>query len=668
MPDYGSMSEPPVKDDDGFPQNMRGQIDLARADRKFEVLVWDMSLRFLSGDQNVYWNSETRSLITAQQKPGQNTTVTNQLLGIYRTSMQILETLFPGLTVAPIAPSYDNIRKALACRQAVQAWWRVNRMEDSWGQISRWLVSCGNAALHTYWDAAGQQVRTEVINPYDLLFEPKATSWEEAKWWACRHIYHRDDLIEAYPDHEEFLKGASNYVPEDSKRKVPRDRLDVWEVYWKDGKHGIMAGDKWLWKGEYPGNLIPLRPIRYTVIPNAIYGMGQLYPLIDLQRQYNRYKNFALDVADATSNPIWLIPFSSNVNKSHITNAAGAVVHYNDRAGGKPERVSAPAIPPHLFEIIGRTLAEMMDVAGIHSTTMGKRQSGVTSGVAMEQLQERDFGQFAQTMQSMEQAMVDTAKVVLAYWREFMTEERVVNMMDSATGRVVYNSLAGADLLDAPEVYIEPGSMFRSNMRAREERLLALHERDLIPNPETIIAKLDLHLDDRDAMQNMNDLALAQNMLDWCKMGEQIEILPEHNVKVIKEVFGEFIESQDYYDAAIKAKQRLEVTGSDDDFVLYLETVRRMQYIRDVYVAATLPMGATPDQFAEASQAKVFPRTFPKPQEAMQSIMSANSPAAQGQMTGETMRTQDIGNRISTARQNYEVMRGKPGQTGSAGG
>jgi hypothetical protein len=662
------MSEPPEQDEDGFPRNMRGQIDLARADRKFEVLVWDMSLRFLAGDQNVYWNSETRSLITAQQKPGQNTTVTNQLLGIYRTSSQILQTLFPGLTIAPIAPSYDNVRKALACRQAIQAWWRINCMEEVWAKVSRWLISCGNAALHTYWDAGSQQARTEVINAYDLLFEPKATTWEEAKWWACRHIYHRDDLIDSYPDYEEFLKDASNYVPEDSKRKVPRDRLDVWEVYWKDGKHGVLVGGKWLWKGTYPGNLIPLRPIRYTAIPNAIYGMGQLYPLIDLQRQYNRYKNFALDVADATSNPIWLIPFSSNVNKSHITNAAGAVVHYNDRAGGKPERVSAPPIPAHLFEIIGRTLAEMMDVAGIHSTTMGKRQSGVTSGVAMERLQERDFGQFAQTMQSMEQAMVETAKVVLAFWREYMTEEKVVNMMDPAAGRVVYSSLSGENLLDAPEIYVETGTMFRTNIEARESRLLDLHERGLIADPEKLVAKLDLRLDDRDAMQAMKDLALAQNMLDWCKMGEQIEILPGHPVKVIKEVFGEFIESEEYYEAAIKSKQRMEVTGDENDFVMYLETVRRMQYIRDVFVAVTLPMGATPDQFQEASQSKVFPRTFPKPQEAMPALMAANSPQTQTQMTGETVRTQDIGNRVSTARQSFETMRGTPGMTGSAGG
>jgi hypothetical protein len=648
-----------------FPKDMNLAIDKARTERLPEVRSWDIAARFLRGDQNLTWGTSGDRLVSHMHRPGQNATVTNHMLGVYRTTVALQETHFPDLTVVGASPSWDNITKALAAEEALRYWWHVNKMDMVLARCARWTSVAGNCALHTFYHPGLRRVVTEEVSAYDLLWEARATSRKMASWSACRTIYLRKTLVDAYPKLKDFIMNKPAWKPEDPARMAPDDRLDVWDVYFKDGRHGVLLGDKWLYKEKNPAGMLCLSPMRFTDVPGKIWGLSQMYPLVDMQQQYNRYKNFALDIADLLSNPVWLVPDNAGVSKSQITNEPGAVIVYRGMAN-PPQRAPAAAVPQHLFEIQGRSLAEMLDVGGIHSPSMGKRASGVTSGIAMQQLKEGDRAQLVDTMRDVEGAFVDAATAALVLWRKYITEKQDIRIFDESIGRVVHKQLAGTDLIEDPEIFVEPGSLYKYSAKDRDELLGQMLQMQVI-TPEEYRKKVSLRLHDQERMKKMVALSHARDLLNWCKEGGQIEIFPTDDLESIREVFEEYIHSPEYYQLAVRAGQVQAIGLQDQGAAMMGRAQERMHYIRDVLVSVSIPPGSPPEAYQMASQMKIFPLTEPDPSKAINKIMAAQSPVTQGQMTQETMRAQDIGNRVSTARQSFDVSRGTPGVTGVPG-
>ena len=43
-------------------------------------------------------------------------------------------------------------------------------MKNTLGKAFEWLLSCGTVGLHSYYEADEDHVKTEVVNPFDLIF------------------------------------------------------------------------------------------------------------------------------------------------------------------------------------------------------------------------------------------------------------------------------------------------------------------------------------------------------------------------------------------------------------------------------------------------------------------------------------------------------------------
>jgi hypothetical protein len=151
------------------------------------------------------------------------------------------------------------------------------------------------------------------------------------------------------------------------------------------------------------------------------------------------------------SNPKWLIPKTAGVNPNSITNRPGEKVFYN-QAGGTPTQVGAAPLPSHIFDNITRLQSEMMDVSGIHSTTLGKRAVALQTG---------DRSQLQITMQNIEEAVKNLAECIIMLMKEHYNEPRMVRMMDGL-GKLIFKELQNTDIVNNPEVFIEAGSLFRN--------------------------------------------------------------------------------------------------------------------------------------------------------------------------------------------------------------
>lgn len=607
--------------DEDYPKDFSKKIRISKVDKAPSTRMFDLCLYYLEGRQYLVYDRNLTRFTAIKSQRGRNRIVINLILNLFRSVVARLVTTYPNVSVLPATPNYDDISKAQASEIALRYYWAQENIKEVLQKAIEWLVSCGNCALHTYYDAEKKRVCTDAISPYDLFFEKGATSLEESDWVAIRSFVPKFKLMQAYPKHKADIdacaSASGDYTTtkdgETASYSVPPNRIEVYDVYWKDGRYAVMTNNTYLFKGEYPEGCFPIQHIRYTELPNRLWGLGLVQPLIDLQNSYNKFRNQILDNVELMSNPKWLIPKSSGVSSQAITNQAGEKVYYNP-AGGKPEQIAGEPIPAYVIDNIQRVQAEMFDVSGIHSVSIGKRAVGIVSGKGIEALQQGDASQLQLTQQSIENAVKKMAETVLVMMKNYYTETTYMRMLDN-TGQAVFQEIHSENIVDFPEVFIEANSLFRDELPDRDAKVIEMLQLGLI-KPEDALKEISFKTGGMtQVVQTMSDTAHAKKMLDAVLHGHQIEIYNSDNLNVFKKVFGEYMKTDAYI------QQPLQI----------------QDYISDVYDAVG-SFGQPAEALIAAKRNKVFPIIPQDEKQAQQALVGLKSPAA-GQQT-----LQEVGN------------------------
>ena len=609
---------PDTKEEE-YPENFKQELDTFDYHRTKDRKIWDLSLLFLEGRQWVAWDTHIQGYAaTIKNAPNYKVTV-NLLLNIYRNLLSKLATTYPSIVVTPGSPSTEDILKAQASETILKYYWNRDDIKETLGKSFSWLLSCGTVGLHSYFDDTENRVTTEVISPFDLLFEPYVLSPEDSQWIAIRRHVPKAELEVSYPDHKEEIQeavdayAAADRPGEGSYTMIPENRVETFEIYWKDGKHAILMNQTYLYKGTNPLDEIPIEIMRYSEVPGKLWGIGLISPLIDMQWLYNKSRSQVLQNIELMANPKWMIPKSAGVNPQAITNRAGEKVFYN-AAGGKPEQIAAAPLPSHVFDNITRLQSEMMDVSGIHSTSLGKRAVGVTSGKAMQTLAAQDMSQLHNTQLRIEASVKSVAESVLMLMQVFYKEERMIRAFDDA-GKLIFQQIKNLDMVEEPEVFIEANSLFRSELQDKDKKIFDLFEMGLIP-PEHALQELSYRTGNKYVIDRMEAMAHAQDLLVAATQGYEIEIFRTDDLLAFKQVFGDYIKSTEYYSLSIEIQD----------------------YIRDIYIAIENPQ--LDDAGKENLNDKVFPKAIPpkaEKEDVLSNILVQDSQTATGQMIDESI-------------------------------
>jgi hypothetical protein len=264
----------------------------------------------------------------------------------------------------------------------------------------------------------------------------------------------------------------------------------------------------------------------------------------------------------------------------------------------------------------------MMDVAGIHSTTLGKRATGILSGKAIETMTAQDVSALQITQNNIESACAEMAKVILVLMKEFYTEPKMYRMLDNG-GRVIWHQIQGTNIVDDPEISIEAGSLFQDKAEDREARTIALFQAGLI-DKELALKELTYRTGNGFMVEQLEGMAHARDMLEAVRLGAAIEIFATDDLESFKEVFGEFIRSRDFYELPPE----------------------RQDYIRDILIAASTPIGSegTKQAMDIKKNISVFPRSdINNLENAQVAMMGMNSPIAAAQQTEAAVNTMAMG-------------------------
>ena len=614
----------------GFIPNISGKIQEAKTSKAVEEKQWDCNLKFLEGNQHLSYDKNLQSWLTV--RANDNLPTINLLLPLYRNLVSRLVAAYPGVVVMPASPSYDDILKSQSSEAALRYYWSEQNIEKLVNELVQWLVPCGNALIHTYYDPDKKKICSEVIKPFDFFYERGIVDVRDSRWIAIRRFFTKEDLLETYPEKREEIEnyitlqdesgyqyqdGGVNYVDGQSyyySNYKPPGKHEVFEVYTTKGEHGIVLGDVWLFEGATPSNVMPCQHVKWTELRNRVWGLSLLTPLLELQSYYNRARGQILHNVELMANPKWLIPKNAGVAPNAITKKAGEKIFYNP-AGGIPQQVAAAPIPAYVIDNIRQLQSEMMDVSGVHGSTLGKRQIGILSGKAIQEMTAADMSTLQMTQNGIESAIGEMAKVVLVYMKAYYTEAKMYRMLDRI-GKVVFKAVSSEDIVDDPEIFIQANTLFQSDAVERETRAIQLYQAGLL-DKEQAMAEINFRTGNAYIIEQLSGIAHAKEMLDAVKQGAAIEIFLTDDLKAFEQVFGEFIRDPDYYTLPPE----------------------RQEYIRDVLISVATAGAEQPDE--ALNNAKQREKVFPREPAAVASSVLMGSPVAAVQTANAYMEGQD---------------------------
>lgn len=603
-----------------FPTDMKSQILSSDSDKRGNRRAWDLAILFLQGQQWLSYDVNLGRYELSRPRSGANVHATvNLLLNMYRNILSRLTINYPSIAVVPATPAPDDVTKAKATELFLEYHWSADELKNTLSLGFSYLLSMGTCALHTYYDPGKKRVTTDAHSAYDIFFEAGVSMPDESEWTAIRTYHTKAALKKAYPDHSKKIDEASMTRLDDrpTGQAIPADRVELYEIYWRDGRHGILMGDTYLFKEEDAlVDPFPIQIIRYTVVPTRLWGLGLIEPLVDLQWYYNKARSQVIQNAELMANPKILIPKTAGVPTNSFTDRPGEKIYYN-ATGGKPEMMVPSPLPGYIMDNMSRIQAEMGDVAGIHSVSLGRRAVNVSSGAAIAELASKDLSQLEITQSFIEDAAKNVAKLVCLLAKAHYSEGKYVKMMDEY-GSVIHREIQNEDIVDNPEIFIQAGSLFRKEAHDRDAKVLELFNLGLI-DKEQAMYELSFRTSNAQVSEKVQALAHAQEILDGVKRGMMVEIYATDDLDAFSRVFKDFMRSDEFYTMPVEMQD----------------------YVSDVYTSI-IAFGKGQQAYQMGmTQRKVFPREIEAGTSMQQTAMESALPEsniAQQQVGGEAVR------------------------------
>ena len=521
-----------------------------------EVRVWDICRRFIDGLQYGRWksfdNRNAGTWVTEPSEPGVSRVTVNLLLPIYNRLQAMLAVTTPYIGVRPASMTTTDMIKAKTDGAMIQYLWEARKIPEVFNAAQQWLIVTGNSFIHTYYSKEKDQIEAEVVPPYDLFCQRSVDCIHKSEWLIKRTYLYRSAVERTYPKVDlSKVDAVTVRIGQDrfnftyaTDTADDQDRYEVLE-YWSrgDNKHCIVIGNQVAWEAKkWDGaQKFPVVHMRFHSLPGRLHGKGAIAPLLQIQKEYNAQRSAIITNIRRMGNLQWLVASNSGVDA--ITNTPGAIIRYNP-ASIAPKQVPLNPLPGYVLDNVNRSHSEMLDLAGIHGTSLGKRVSGVESGKAINALVEQDVSQIKSVLESIEKAARELSILMLELAKQHYTKSRMIRAFRQ-DGGMFFKMVKGTDLSDDPDVFFEAGSLFKSHIQEREQRAIQLVQLGLL-TPEEARKSLSFFGQDPLIHQSVRNYNYALDLLEASLVGDQITILPTDPLKEILEVFQEYTTSEEF--------------------------------------------------------------------------------------------------------------------------
>lgn len=437
--------------------------------------------------------------------------VPNNIFATVETVKPIMVTNIPKNIVLP--KNEDSFDKAMMLQETLNYEWRRTDFLDCILEFLSNGLIYGTAILGLLWNGESSrgtgEVEPVVISPFNFFIDPMATSIKNSEY--CMYATYKSygELLKRYPEKQEELEiSKTNDLDDDltygKEKDNAKNQLLYIECYFRDytiiegendngetikkmkypnGRRVLIAGDVLLSDSEnpYKDGEFPFREWKCYNLPNKFWGMGEVEQLVSVQKEICNLYDDIIENAHLMGNPIWIMDKNCGVAQGSLTNRKGLVVRKNP--GTEVKRDAPPSMPSYVKDIANDLKYDVQVISGVYDATRGERPTSVTSGVAIQALQESSQGRIRLKTQNLERVLADVGSMWIKRIQQFWITPRKIRVMGGeytpnsepilVQGQPVQFKEIDNDMVDGDyDVEILTGSSMAVNRSARLDQLL----------------------------------------------------------------------------------------------------------------------------------------------------------------------------------------------------
>jgi hypothetical protein len=572
---------------------VRDEVSQVQKHRAAHEKQWLINIAFLYGkqyfavdkrgrggdDERVIW--ELRNI----ERKKKTRRVSNYILPLYRSILARLLMMKSNISVEPLTRSARDIDSAKVSQEALEDFWlTVNKnnpvlcqeyagMQGVLIKLFGYMLTCGRGYLKPYFNPNASakvvfdapdggkligdyfvgQVEAEVINAFEAYPDPMK------RWFNQKKILSVDDIaniygIEIKPEAIELTDVEQQLMTlleegQDAKQKY-ENAACIYEHYslptqkYPHGRFVLCTNDKVIEDTVMPNEYkmrLPFFKFDYLDLMLSPYPQGMVEQLVSLQEEYN------YTVSRLAEYKKWFagklkVPKGCKLETKYDDEVGQMVIY--DQNGGEPKFEAPPSPPSFLTDELLRIRKDMEDIAATHDISMSRLPSGVTSGVAMENLTELDNSQLSPVLISIEQQLAFFSERVLDIMEARYTENRLVGITgDSLAAQV--KTFKGSDTKGQRRIKISMGSSIPTGKEARQNLIFKLKEQGMI-TPEKATELLEFG--DLDGVFHNQDESVQKTEIEEMvsQQGLFVEVQDWDNHSVHLKVLDDFLKSEHF--------------------------------------------------------------------------------------------------------------------------
>lgn len=178
------------------------------------------------------------------------------------------------------------------------------------------------------------------------------------------------------------------------------------------------------------------------------YGEGWVKNLIPVNKALDILESQVMEYHHMFAKGRYVVPRNSGVKI--INNENGVILEHNP--GKRPLVENAPPVASSVDNQIQRLNVYLEDIGGQHDASLGRLPTGVTSGVAIESLQEGDANNLKDLREYLEIDLVNTARATFKMIAKRLKTTKLVECDDlDADGRPNHFAIIGESAENKPE-------------------------------------------------------------------------------------------------------------------------------------------------------------------------------------------------------------------------
>lgn len=448
----------------------------------------------------------------------------------------------------------------------------------------------GTGFIRVYSDRVSG-VQLEVIPPSEILVDDS-----EARYGNPPNVYFERTVSKAryramFPDKEELFDRVNQEAHDGWRtgtgawdRAANNDVMQVLEAIHlpsrpgaKDGRHviaissGVLVDEPWE-RSHFNGAWM-----RGELRPQGFWGIGVPEDLAATQIELTQTALARQEIIELLANPYWLVERGMKVQPAAFSTLTGRVMEFTPTGDGrKPELVSAPVVPPDLWQhetALKQTAFETRGVSQL-SAQMLKPQ-GLNSGKALRAYTEMESELLSDLMNDYESALLRVCELLIEEQidlaRRYPGDEHAATHLADGVIEVIHwkDVKLEADL-KGYIIEVLPASALASTLSARIEDVYDMRDLGLLKDPEELWDYLNMPDRRRLQRKKLSPRKLLERIIEHriIKLGEDVQPEPTWPLELAVDLtLGAITELELYEDAP---EDRLELLR------LFLERCRQI--------------------------------------------------------------------------------------------